>query len=272
MKEKSKLLTSLFVLLLFSLIAGGSIITGEPAELWFWIGGFVLIVIIFTYIKINQANQRSEVIKQLKQVSDFNADIEFTYNDAQYWVGINNQNEEIKILKLESNGTNKTEVYLKFANIISVELLEDGMVKYSKSAMRTFGGAVLGGVLAGGAGAIIGGLSGDSKEEKQISKIEVKLLLRDYRNTSFIMEFYSGVDVNTSSLVYKMAHNEAMDFVDTIKVIIDKVDRKEQISTNTVQRVDVSKDIEQLYDLKVKGIISEEEFQNLKKRYLYDNK
>ena len=51
-----------------------------------------------------------------------------------------------------------------FDHIISFEIIEDNTVLFSKSV--SVGGAILGGVLAGGAGMVVGGLSGDTKQEK----------------------------------------------------------------------------------------------------------
>ena len=50
---------------------------------------------------------------------------------------------------------------------MSVELLEDNTTIASRSLGRTVGGAVVGGVLAGGAGSVVGGLSGNQTMKKK---------------------------------------------------------------------------------------------------------
>ena len=266
MNGQEKFLLSILVMTIFAFLAGGSIITGEPRELWFWGIGFVVVIIFVSVFQIKQTNKRHEAIERLKSSSDFKTTTEIVDYDAKYWVGINNTSSEIKIILLNSNGEHNKEYLLKFANIISVELIEDGKTTFSKSAFRTIGGAAVGGVLAGGVGAIVGGLSGGSEENRSISRMDIKLLLRDYYESSIIIEEYSGVEVKTSDLVYKMVHQQAMELIDHIKIIIDKVNKetcnvdqnKSSISNS------IAEEIIQLNNLREKGIISEDEFQRLK--------
>ncbi len=273
MKEKIKIMTSTFILMFFCLIAGGSIITGNPYEIYVWIGLFVAIFIIALVVSIKRTNKRHDVIQGMKSNSNFKVSSEITSDDAKFWVGISNESEQIKIVNLQSNGEKSSEDLIEFSNIISVELLEDGKTTYSKSTIRTIGGAALGGVLAGGAGVIVGGLSGNTNVKNEISKIEVKLLLRDYKKSSIIVSFYSDSEIEKGGLIYNLAHTNAMQLIDEIKVIIDKADREyAQTHINNNQPIDVSQEIERLYDLKVRGIISEEEFRKLKERHINNNK
>ena len=57
-----------------------------------------------------------------------------------------------------------------FDQVYDVEYVVNEETIASKSTLRTIGGAVVGGVLAGGVGAIVGGLSGKTKTESKISK------------------------------------------------------------------------------------------------------
>ena len=68
---------------------------------------------------------------------------------------------------------------LKYSDIIEVSYEENSTKLYSKSAMRTVGGAVVGSALMGEAGAIVGGMSGDLKSNLEIKTMQIKLLLRD---------------------------------------------------------------------------------------------
>ena len=45
---------------------------------------------------------------------------------------------------------------------------------FTKSTGRTIGGAIVGGVLMGGAGAVVGGLSGDTKQKKEVKNMDIK--------------------------------------------------------------------------------------------------
>ena len=164
--------------------------------------------------------------------------------------------------------------FIDFADIISVELLEDSNIAFSKSTVRTIGGGIVGGAIAGGAGAIIGGLSGDSKAEKRVSSVEIKILLRNQNSPSCVIKCYDGkgTSLKTTSFVYKEVIQEAKNIVDYISVIIDMMDREyqhqEMKSISTTETKSVTEELEKLCALKEKGIISQEEFEKLKEKLL----
>ena len=76
-----------------------------------------------------------------------------------------------------------------YSDIIEVSYEENGSQLYTKSAGRTIGGAIVGGVLMGGAGAVVGGLSGASKQNKEIENMDIKILLRSTIRTSCVLHF-----------------------------------------------------------------------------------
>lgn len=122
-------------------------------------------------------------------------------------------NSEITIRKI---------IEIPFGEIISCELAIDGQSVYKKSALRTIGGAVAGGAIFGGAGAIVGGLSSSYKENKNIKKVEIKIVSRNISNPSCRMTFFSS---GTNSTFLKMRLGEAEIWKDTISAIIDIEDR-----------------------------------------------
>ena len=128
--------------------------------------------------------------------------------------------------------------------------------------------------MAGGSGAIIGGLSGSSKEKKKVSNIKIKLLVRNLDNPSIELVCYEGeeIDVNGSlgNMTYKSIMSKAQEIIDHLNVIIDWVDKieKQTPKQSFEPCLSVADEIEKLLKLKEKGIISAEEFQIQKKRLL----
>jgi len=111
---------------------------------------------------------------------------------------------------------------INFDDILSYELIKDGEVVFKKSTIRTIGGAVLGGFVAGGAGAIIGGLSGDSKQTNKANKIELKIVLRDLSDPSVSFTFFDKIADKKS--LYKSISEKAEMWKDRMGIIIDQVD------------------------------------------------
>ena len=159
-----------------------------------------------------------------------------------------------------------------YNDILECEIIEDDVSTYKKSTTRTVGGAILGGVLLGGAGAIVGGLSGKQKKDKKYRKIQLKLTLKDTSNPNLFLPFYEshnkeGIDIDdpTYGQYLKNSIKDINEWKDIIAIIIDKVDNDYNLNdTNN----SMSDELLKLNELKEKGILTEEEFNEQKKKLL----
>lgn len=167
---------------------------------------------------------------------------------------------------------------IPFEHIINVEVIEDNTILSSKSTSRTVGGALLGGVLAGGAGMVVGGLSGDSKQKKKISEVKVKIKVRDYNTPSLTIPCFVGRElafegeVEPTDLTYQEELQNAQKIADWVSVIIDEVDRLEKQSQkpqlSSTDKPSVADELAKLAKLKADGILTDEEFQTQKAKLL----
>lgn len=158
-----------------------------------------------------------------------------------------------------------------FDKIISVEVLEDSTVVSSKSSTRTVGGALVGGAIAGGAGMVVGGLSGNTKQKKEVSKLTIKIKIRDYSTPSLTITCF---DVNNGyyGQIYNVELQNAQKIADYVSVIIDETDRKERQAQNAIQETpktsSVADELTKLAALKEQGILTDEEFRIQKEKLL----
>lgn len=279
--EKNRILISAAVLVLFSLLAGGSLITGELYELWFWgIGIVIIVVLIFTIMLKSQENEdkkRKEILSAASVYPvGFNASITVNSRSILYTFAIDQNRQEIFIVTINSKTKQTSTHIVKFADIISVELIEDSSVLFSKSTTRTIGGSLIGGAIAGSAGAVIGGLSGDTKVKKMVSVISVKMRVRNQATPSITIYCCNGEPVEITDSMneyfYKPTIEEAERIVDHISVIIDMMDREYQHQENMAiskpETKSIADELEKICLLKEKGLLSEEEFQKQKERLL----
>jgi len=173
--------------------------------------------------------------------------------------------------------TQKT-IEVPFDKIISVEIIEDNSVLFSKSA--SVGGAILGGVLAGEAGMIVGGLSGETKKEKNVSKVTVKIKIRDYSTPSLLIECFNSPELlgnkeiwSTHKVYLEELHN-AQKIADYVSVIIDEVGVKGKVASQTIaqrsssEKSSVADELAKLASLKEQGILTDEEFSTQKEKIL----
>lgn len=169
---------------------------------------------------------------------------------------------------------------LNYSDIINVTYEEDGNTLFSKSMARTVGGAIVGGALIGGAGAIVGGLSGDTSQNKKVQSMNIKILVRSTTTPSINLPInLKGETFNTkdekSKKTYKSRIQEANAIKDLISVIIDNSNQQQatQVTTNSTpetpkQVSNIADELTKLAQLKDAGILSEEEFQQQKKKLL----
>lgn len=175
-------------------------------------------------------------------------------------------------------GPNTHEIF-NYADIIEVSYEENGNQLYTKSAGRTVGGAIVGGVLMGGAGAVVGGLSGASKQNKEIKNMDIKILLRSTSRTSCVLHFKDIDRVlktkeDSDRKLYETYVKNANQAKDIFSVIID--DAKQVIAPTAqpvIQHVSTSSssvadELAKLAKLKAAGILTDEEFQAQKAKLL----
>lgn len=169
----------------------------------------------------------------------------------------------------------KTSIYTyQYKELVSISIEEDGNSVYNKS----IAGALVGGALVGGVGAIVGANTAQATENKEISKICVKILVQDSNRPTIEMVIYSGF-LRTKELadmvMYEGCMEEANGIKDLFSVIIDiaEKDSRQQIATPTLSSPapantsSVADELLKLAQLKDSGILSEEEF-NVQKNIL----
>ena len=169
---------------------------------------------------------------------------------------------------------------INYSDIIEVSYEENGSQLYTKSAGRTIGGAIVGGVLMGGAGAVVGGLSGASKLNKEIKNMDIKILLRSTSRTSCVLHFKDVDRVlktkeDADRKLYEKYVKNANQAKDVLSVIIDDAKQASApIAQPITQSVvapassSVADELAKLAKLKADGILTDEEFQAQKSKLL----
>ncbi len=149
----------------------------------------VIFVIIFSVINGNKQNDKKEQAnRRMSFLKDYNlTHVDTTSNDFGT-IAIDNDS------KLFLYATNSNLLKLNFDDIIGFEILKDG--ETINKINRT--GAVIGGVLAGGLGAVVG--SQMNKQSKTVvKKIEFNLFTKDINNPTLKFMMYNGINLKDST-------------------------------------------------------------------------
>jgi hypothetical protein len=162
----------------------------------------------------------------------------------------------------------QTRVY-DYKDIYECEILTDGETYLKSSTTRTVAGYVIGGALGGVAGAVVGGLSGAKTTKEKIKSIKLSIRVNDNSNPIFIILFLNK-EVQKGDTDYNDAIKKAQYWHALISNFIKQANSEEpvaqQVQTVIHNNISVSDELLKLNDLKIKGIITEEEFQIQKKK------
>jgi len=196
-------------------------------------------------------------------------------NIAEICLYLDDSNKEIKFVNYLDNPMEV--IKYSYQDILEVELIEDGDTITSTSRASQIGSAAVGGILLGGAGALVGSLTGKSKAAKEVQSISIKILVNDNDNPNheiyFIGSKSHGAKIKRTDPLYEKAITEANYFASKVQLILkntkdsDTKVTQQKISDNTSNN-SITDDLIKLSDLKEKGLISEVEFESAKNKLL----
>lgn len=165
----------------------------------------------------------------------------------------------------------------RYSDIVSISYEENGNDMYNKS----LGGAVVGGLLFGGVGAIVGSNTAKAVKNKKIERMAIKILLKSTSEPTILLEIYNsrndGAILETKKdadkIFYEGLMKEVTGIKDIFSIIIDMVDKNnvsqiqsQQISTSVSNSV--ADELTKLLQLRDAGVLTEKEFQEQKAKLL----
>lgn len=207
-------------------------------------GTFIIIVIIaITLYSLQRDKEKKEnytqKVRKAIQSKPFKSTHEITLmpagNDIQAFLhdrvvgklAINTETKEIFILNVRA--CNKSDVDMRysirnFKDLIEVKVNKDSDTVTSSSL--SVGGAIAGGILAGGVGAIIGGMSGSTTSYKDVDSLTLELVFNDLDNPTEKIEFHT----------YSKLNMEESDWKEALKLINEWYRRMEVIAHRNMER------------------------------------
>lgn len=197
---------------------------------------------------------RDKIKRKLEEIS-FNEskEIYLTLDSISPKMKIDTKNKQIAICNYY---TNELKI-IPYQNIIECQIVEDGATVLSGGVGR----AIVGGVLAGGAGAIVGAATRKSKSVT--NSLSLKIVTSDVNESLIVIPILES-HTNRDSEKYKEAWQVAQTVYATLLGITKTVKQitPNQISTNPLAQ------IEMLSKLKNQGAITEEEYNQKKQELL----
>jgi len=155
--------------------------------------------------------------------------------------------------------------FFEFSNLLSFELLED-----DQSIIKGgLGRAVTGGLLFGGVGAVVGGVTGKKKSKGLCNSMKIRMTFKNIPCNTFYISLISK-ETKTNSSTYAIAQQSAQSCLSALQ-IIDDINQSENteaqmpISCAPISPADEILKYKNLLDA---NIITQEEFDAKKKQLL----
>ncbi len=230
-------------------------------------------------LNLRQANK--DGVKANKKFNDFIENIpdfkktQLTFN-SKTKCGLAIDEQSNKICLFNTNKEPPETLVVSYKDIISAEIIEDGDSITKTSRSSQLGSALVGGILLGGVGAIVGGLSGSTRTSQNVSNITLRIIINNTKKPAHDVSLLNNTITKKSSM-YSEVMNNARHWHSLIVILIRKADEddkeksqsdlKKAISSSSTP-LSLADELSKLAQLKTDGIISNEEFDNLKANLL----
>jgi len=235
---------------------------------------FVLAIIVAIIIAFHVSGQKGEVSDKIEAQSGFTASQTFIGVDGASGIAID---ETKDLLCLISRlGAVLTSRVVPYADVLSVELIEDGSSITKTSRGSQLGGALVGGVLLGGLGAVVGGLSGSKTTSQKIKRVDLRVVIDDTKSPLHNVCFQNAEGAR-GGIIHNAAISQARHWNGLCDVVIRRADQARVRDVNVANAVEVKNakpagsladELKKLADLKADGVLNEDEFQTQKQRLL----
>ncbi|CAB3696995.1 hypothetical protein LMG26690_02421 [Achromobacter animicus] len=235
----------------------------------------VCAIALYMYLKA-QARRRAEeaLVRSLSTVNgEESAHVLLSFNRR---AGIAISRDAKSVCLAGGNWIN-AEVF-DISEVLGAELYIDGECETSTSRSSQIAGAAVGGLLLGGVGLIVGGLSGKKKTNRKVSSIEVRVVVNDTNNPLHDVPLLQR-ETSRNSPEAKRIIEEARLFHAQLDVLIKRADQAQreaehqklieaQSARANVPALSIADELRKLTELRSSGELSHAEFQALRSKLI----
>lgn len=186
-------------------------------------------------------------------------------------------NREATAISLAGGNWINTEVF-EPSEVLSAELYIDGECETRTSRTSQAAGALVGGLLLGGVGVVVGGLTGKKKSRRMVSSVVLRVMVNDSDNPLHEVSLLAREQPRESPQVQKLI-DTARTFHAKIDLMIKLADRENRVADRrdvpegpiksiSTPTLSIADELRKLVELKNSGQLSDAEFQTLRSRLI----
>lgn len=196
----------------------------EPLNSLVWVAivGTIILILMVQHSKTESTKEISKqfVLNTEKFINEnfIHVSKDLFSDTKTSYIVFDHENNNIHILRHTNNP-----VTLPYSLIVESELNENGdtVMKTNRTSQVT--GAIIGGVIASGAGAIIGGLSGKKTSSEMVKDLEIRIVSNDLSQPVITFPIKeSNLELEKKSDAYRSLYNSAYEIQKIISLIIKK--------------------------------------------------
>lgn len=222
-----------------------------------------------------QSNQ--ETIRNFFLANEFSTQIQYQDHGDECTLCVDKSSQEIILLKINRIFNYAPSfTHIRFSDIIKCEIDEDGAIIESGGVGR----AIVGGVVAGGVGAVVGAVTRKSKSV--CSSLNVHIFTSNVDNPQITIPLISN-ETNRSDNKYKENHAKAENIYAVVLAAMKNVSPDTSVQekpapprispqriSNSKKSATIKERLEQLNTLRADGIITDEEYHKQREKILSD--
>lgn len=240
-------------------------------ELFLWLVGITIVlgVLVGIFQVLTTGKKKKAIEELLASLDDFSATQHVIGENAGTGIALDEQRKRICLI--DYGGSDISQRTVSYKDVLSCEIFEDGETVTKTSRSSQVGGALIGGLALGGVGAIIGGLSGKTKSQGKVKRVDLRLVVNDTSNPLHDVNFMD-IEGKKDGLIYTQAIAQARHWHGLVSVLIKQADAEDLNSSNPQASGDsansIADELKKLSELRDTGILTEEEFRKQKERLL----
>ena len=230
----------------------------------FWIAMAIIVVIVWAMYSSQKAKDTAQAMR-LKASQTLGEAPQFFWMEASRNLGLACDADLSRLCVLTNSGSTIAVRKVLASQILAVEIVEDGETIVRTSRAGQAGGMAVGGLLLGGVGAVVGGLSASQRHQSKVNSIKLRLIVDDAAKPEIWVKFLDFSADRTGSL-YRQFRQFADDWHARFKVMIERAQRQAPpLAPPPAAAVlppggDVVGQLERLAALRSAGHLTEEEF------------
>jgi hypothetical protein len=189
---------------------------------WTWIVIIIAVtVVVVTIQMIATSKRKQEMELRLKSLPDFNPTQQIMGCDGNSGLAVDESRKNICLIT--NNGVTVSQRVIGYKDIVSAELFEDGTTVTKTMRSSQVGGAVVGGLLFGGLGALVGGLTGKTETSGKVKRIDLRLIVNSTNEPLHDVAFMN-VEGKKDGIIYTQAIQAGRRWYAIAEILIKRAD------------------------------------------------